>query len=107
MTICIAAICEEGKAIVAASDKMITYSAPPYHQFEHPRSKLQIVAKTAIVATAGSALLPSEFINLIREEMSKIEKISIREIAYAAERAYRRLRIKSIEGRVLSSYGIT
>ncbi len=107
MTICIAAMCENGKAVIAASDKMITYSAPPYHQFEHPRSKLQILARRAVIATAGSALLPSEFINLIKEEMAKIEKLNIREIAYAAERAYRRLRVKGIEGRVLSAYGIT
>jgi len=62
MTICIAAICEEGKAIVAASDKMITYLAPPYHQFEHPRSKLQIVAKQLLWLQLAQLYFPQNLL---------------------------------------------
>jgi len=64
VTICIAAICNGGDCVVAACDKMITYTSPPYHQFEHPKPKIHKVA--------GSALLPSEFIRELKTSLKNL-----------------------------------
>ena len=111
MTICIAAIAEDGRVLVAVSDKMITYTAPPYHQFEHPRSKIDILAPNCIVMTAGSALLPSEYKRLIRHHLQQLSSTSgsasIRQIAEAAKQAYQELRMKVIEDHILRRYGLS
>ena len=48
LTICIATIAENGKKLVAASDKIITYASPPYHLFEHPRPKVDMLNKKVL-----------------------------------------------------------
>ena len=45
---CIAAICSYGRRVVAASDRMITYTAPPFHQFEHPKPKMRRLARCVL-----------------------------------------------------------
>lgn len=71
MTICIAAICENGRYIIAMADRMITYSAPPFHQFEHPIPKIYVLGRNVVLMTAGSALLPSEFIYNIKVALAR------------------------------------
>jgi len=108
MTICIAAICESGRSLVALADKMITYSAPPYHQFEHPKPKIHELTKNTIFMTSGSALLPSVYIRLIQTMLSQQTNIgSIRDIAEIAKEAYKFLRTNIITDRILGKYGIT
>ena len=112
MTICIAAACNEGKAIVAMADKMITYTAPPFHQFEHPRPKVYSIAKNAVILTAGSALLPSDFINKIENLKRKYLKgeesieIPLRTLADIISEAFRELRRDLIVQRYLMKYDL-
>ncbi|MCS7365650.1 MAG: hypothetical protein NDF54_09450 [archaeon GB-1867-035] len=108
MTICIAAIAENGSKLVAASDKMITYSSPPYHLFEHPRPKIDMLNRRCIIMTAGSALLPSEYKRIIRKklEVGESEARLVRDIAECACKAYEELRRSEIEMRILRKYGV-
>ena len=112
MTICIAAISDGGKNVIVMSDKMITYTAPPFHQFEHPRPKIYKVSENAVILTAGSALLPSDFLiklNSIKDEIGfeHDEKIEIKKLADLVAKAYRDLRKEIIEERFLLKYDLT
>ena len=59
MTICIASICAGGKAIVAASDRMVTAEFLAM-EFEHPGSKIEKLDGTCVGLTAGDALAATE-----------------------------------------------
>jgi 20S proteasome alpha/beta subunit len=60
MTVCIAAICDGGKAIAVASDRMVS---GPDIEFEQDVRKIEKLSKTTLAMTAGSAL---EHIDLLR-----------------------------------------
>ncbi len=112
MTICIAAICERGKYLVAMADRMITYTYPPFHQFEHPVPKIHIISNNIVLMTAGSALLPSEFIDEIQERLGKnfgnseIATISVKDAVKVVKEAYLSLRRRAIEERFLQKYDL-
>ena len=61
MTICIAALCEGGKMCVVGADREIT--APGLSlEFEHQESKIDRLADSCVVMSAGDALLSTEVI---------------------------------------------
>lgn len=108
MTICISAICNGGNSVIVASDKMITYTYPPYHQFEHPKPKIHKISNKIVLMSAGSALLPSEFLEILQEKIEKVRvpPSSVRKVANIAVDTYKLVRINTIENRILSKYGI-
>ena len=62
----------------------------------------------AVLMTAGSALLPSAYVQLIRSVLSvREEGLNVREVAEAAKSAYKRLRMSIIADRVLGKYGLS
>lgn len=72
MTICIGAICDEGKKAVATSDRMITITMPPI-EYEHAVPKISKISKSCIALTSGSALAHTD---LCREAQSRISGMS-------------------------------
>jgi hypothetical protein len=55
MTVCIAATCENGQAVVVASDRML--SAPFLTiEFDHPDAKIDLIGGRCVALTAGDAL---------------------------------------------------
>lgn len=123
MTICIAAICENGKYVIVMADRMITYTAPPFHQFEHPVPKIHKLSNNAVLMTAGSALLPSELIYKIKKILrsGSVENsdsdysfssnmlsnyIKIKDILDIIKKAYLLLRKQIIEERFLQKYDL-
>lgn len=104
MTICIAAICDEGKKVVAASDRMITITMPPI-EYEHAIPKIQKISKSCIALTSGSALAHTD---LCREAMASISSMSaptIKTITDKIVECYIEQRKKKIEEEMLKSRG--
>lgn len=66
MTVCIAAICEQGKCIVVAADRMVTAGPPMNLEFEHDRSKVSALTDCCVAMNAGDALLAQEILRHIR-----------------------------------------
>lgn len=55
MTVCIAAACDNGQAVVVASDRML--SAPFLTiEFDHPDAKIDLIGSKCVALTAGDAL---------------------------------------------------
>lgn len=57
MTICIGAICDEYKAAVVASDKMVTAWYPPI-EFEHDTSKIEELSDACVALNGGFRFSP-------------------------------------------------
>ena len=59
MTICIAALCNNGQGVVVASDRMITAEFLAL-EFEHPDAKIEVLANSCVGLSAGDALASTE-----------------------------------------------
>ncbi|MFO1163030.1 MAG: hypothetical protein U1E60_29630 [Reyranellaceae bacterium] len=86
MTICIAAVCSwrtpEGKpggAIITASDRMITRRGAT--EYEPPQAKVGIIPPRTIVLMAGDALIHSEALVKIKEELESNPTENVGDIA--------------------------
>ncbi len=57
MTRCVSALCEDGKSVVVAADKMVTFGSPMHLQTE-PQSLKKIIPLTEECAVLFSGSLP-------------------------------------------------
>ena len=55
MTICIAAICDGGKHIVVAADRMFTAPPPISVELRRDESKIEALAPACVALSAGSS----------------------------------------------------
>lgn len=92
MTQLIAAICESGKAVVTASDRMVS-SSDMTLTFEQEQRKAERITDKAVMLIAGTMHEP----DLIRDVQEKAKgKERIRDIAEVAKELYQDLRDKHI-----------
>ncbi len=106
MTVCIAALCNDAKAIIVASDRMITATYPPF-AFEHGIPKLEIICPSCIVLTAGDALAHADLCRAAREAISSVSRPRITQITEEVRKAYVTQRLEAIEQLFLSPRGWT
>ena len=105
MTICIAAICQKGKKVVIASDRMLTIHVPA-REFEHESSKMEIIAEKAVMTTAGDALAQRCLLEIIAKEVSQKSPEKMRDIGEIVQKAYVSCRLKRVEEIFLKSRGL-
>lgn len=94
MTICIALLCEQGKAVVVASDRMVSGSDI---EFEQNTMKIDELSNSSLALTAGSAI---EHVDLLRECISVVNRqssLGVYQIAETVKDSFARLRIKRAE----------
>ena len=73
MTVCIATLCNKGKDVVVASDRMITATYPPV-EFEHGIPKLEVICPSCIVLTSGDALAHADLCRAVRGVISGLSR---------------------------------
>jgi len=105
MTICIAAMCEKSKAIVAVSDRMITASYPAI-EFEHNIPKIDQLSKNCVVLTAGDALAHIEICRGTKKIINNIQNPPISKISEVIKEAYSQERTKKAVEFFLKPRGI-
>jgi 20S proteasome alpha/beta subunit len=91
MTICIATICEGGKALVLASDRMVT-SPLLAIEFEHPCKKMTPISDGCFALTAGDALTHTELFNMVNEEINDHRMPSVDEVVSKIKECYHKRR---------------
>jgi len=97
MTVCIAAICDGGKSVVVASDRMLTSNFPPI-EFEHTRTKIFRLSDHCLSMTSGDALKPIEVIPKIQESINEQKNPpNIGVIVDIAKSWYQNLRLAQAE----------
>jgi hypothetical protein len=106
MTICIAALCEHSKAVVVASDKMITAGFLSL-EFEHPNSKAECLTNTCVGLTSGSALASVELFQECEAILQQLHSPPIARIAEQVADLFAKLRCKSVEENILRPRGLT
>ncbi|MGA2272515.1 MAG: hypothetical protein ABSH00_03105 [Bryobacteraceae bacterium] len=103
MTICIAAICDAGKRVVIAADRMFTAGPPLNVEFEPPLSKIQPVGCNCLVLAAGNSIFADEVVTRTKGSISATVTANILNVAHAAKEAYAVFREEKIEETIIGS----
>lgn len=70
MTVCVGAMCEEGKAVVVAADKMVTFGAPMNLQMEPSAlRKITKINDESVVLFSGSVPDSEEIITATKKQL--------------------------------------
>jgi hypothetical protein len=92
MTVCIAAICDEGNRIYCASDRMFTKGDTEY---EHEHSKVWKFSSQIIAMVAGNVSIQNEILLEVNKRIEGREnEISLQEVAYLYSEEFTKLRVK-------------
>ena len=106
MTICIAATCADQKAVVAASDRMV--SAPFLTlEFDHPDAKIDQLSRTCVGLTAGDALVATDLFTGFEGMVSQLQDPGVLLIAEHVKQRFVEVRQKLIDERVFRPRGIS
>lgn len=99
MTVCIAAICEKGRDIVVATDRMFT--SPLNLEFETEEKKIENLLTSCVALTAGSSAAATEVLDAIRSKLANAKNASIAEVANEAKNEYTLSRSRKIEETII------
>jgi hypothetical protein len=97
MTICIAAVCAEGKNIVVAADRMFTIGPPLNVEFEPPISKIEAMGASSCALGAGNSLTVAEILRRTRSRYHNQQNQRIETIANFVREEYSKFRDETIE----------
>ena len=110
MTVCIAALYDDGAGVVLASDRMVTARIPIGYEFEHgEKTKIvELVSGGSVYALiAGDVLRGNEVVNLARTQLVQREgDITASETAEIVRNAYQQVRRVNIAHRELEPRGL-
>jgi 20S proteasome alpha/beta subunit len=103
VTICIAALCEDSKAAIISSDRMLTAGDT---EFEHDTPKMYSVTDTCIALSAGSALHQIDLIRGVRDRLTNTRNPSVVEVVDVFKARFVELRRTIAEEIHLSPLGL-
>lgn len=109
MTICIAAICLGGSALIGVSDRMVTAGDI---QFEPPQPKIMPITSSIVVLIAGDSATQTEILYKLRADVDRrIEEEPynwwrVSDVAELYRQYYNQARLKSAEDNILSPLGL-
>lgn len=107
MTICIAALAESGRKIIAAVDRMITANFPLPTEFETDDvSKTYSLGEAAMAMSAGNALSAWEIMKKARDLIADQQINKIEQIVEVVRKTYQNYRQRLIEERYLEPRGL-
>ena len=99
MTVCIAAICERGEAIVVAADRMFTSPPPVNIEFESDESKIEQFADGIVVLPSGNTAIVTEILEAAKDAMSG-KPASLSEVGELIRKGYATVRAQKAEENV-------
>ena len=100
MTVCIGAICDGGKAVVVAADRMMTYGPPMNLQAEGAVRKIIQLTESAVLLFSGSVPDAEALANGTNAAL-KHGNFTITQIADLAAKVYQDIKRKKIEDTIL------
>lgn len=109
MTVCIAALYENGKGAALVSDRMITANIPPMaYEFESSEaSKIHQLSPDSYVLLAGGILHGDSIIRHSQDVISREGYKSVEDLSNTITNTYKDTRLEYIEQRYLSPRGLT
>ena len=106
MTICIAALADNGGACVVAADRQVTVHALSL-QFEHSDKKIDTLVNGCVVLSSGDALLAAEVIEKARSVLGGLSHPTIQQMAECLRDTYMSVHLMRAENVILRPRGLT
>ena len=101
MTVGIAAVCDSGKRIVIASDRMITNYGSGV-EFETLESKLERLSpKCAVLQSSGDMSITTEIVESVRLQMEVPHDSSVAGLADLIKSNYTKVRLRRLDDRIV------
>ena len=88
MTVCIAAICEGGKSIVVAADRMFTVGAPVNVEFETSERKIERLLNSCVALSAGNSAYAYEILRNANIALAGRETAPMEDVVKLVNEAY-------------------
>ena len=108
MTVCLAALFDNGKGAVLVSDHMITANIPIGYEFENEEtSKIHGLTDNTYALSAGNVLIGDEIIQLSRATVAVQGQEHARDIADIVKSKYQEFRLSYVEENYLTPRGLT
>lgn len=105
MTVCVATICDEGKALVLAADKMVSIG---FVEGELDNIKMMAIHPFWYMMIAGDDIGPLfEIVDLARAELAQSIDVSLEQVIEIVQRNYGLVRIRRAEALILKPVGWT
>ena len=101
MTVCIGAICDCGKSIVVAADRMMTYGPPINLQVEAAVRKIIPLSDNAVLLFSGSVPDGEAVANGTKAMMQGGGNVGLKQVTEYAARTYQDLKKKRVEDTIL------
>lgn len=104
MTVCISAVCENGKSVVVAADRMMTYGPPMLLQTEPPVKKIEQLTISCVLMFSGSVPDGEEIATRVKAKATSSHNPVVSEIAEECKAGYAELKQKRVEETILRPY---
>lgn len=111
MTVCIAALCDNGKGVVLAADQMVTARIPIGYEFEHQEITkivpLDDEQGSTYALAAGDVLLGTKILDQAKIQVQQQQRmVTATEIAEIVRGVYQSLRLSNIVQKELEPRGL-
>jgi hypothetical protein len=101
VTVCIGAICDGGKSIVVAADRMMTYGSPMNLQVEAAVRKIIPLSNNSVLLFSGSVPDGEAVANGTKALMQGGGNVGLKQITEFAARIYQETKKKRVEDQIL------
>ena len=101
MTVCIAAICDEGRRIVVAADRMFTSPPPVNVEFETSEKKIEQLSPSCVALSAGNTAYAYEVIRDTVAMLGGNQKPPISQVAETIKDSYVKVRAAKVRETLL------
>jgi 20S proteasome alpha/beta subunit len=106
VTICLSAVCENGEAVVFATDKLLT-AGYLTAEFEHPGGKAFSLGQHCVGLAAGDALCSGDVLKASAAALSQLHSPAVQQIARAVREEFLTLRKRRAEEQHLRPRGLS
>lgn len=101
MTVCIAAVCADGRKIVVSADRMFTAGAPVNVEFETSEKKIETLAPACVALLSGNSSYASEIIQKAMQSLSGAQTPDVEHVAELVRGAYAAVRAIKVREQVV------
>jgi hypothetical protein len=104
VTVCIAAVCGGGKAIVVAADRMFTAGPPVNLEFETAEKKIEALSPSCVALLAGNSALGTEIMQGALARLQGAQKPQVVLAAEAVKESYAQVRGTKVRDTIITPY---
>ncbi len=106
MTICIAALCEQGESVVVAADRMV--SAPFLTiEFDHPNAKIDVIGQRCVALSAGDVLAVTDVLSESSGISGQLQNPAVGLIADEIKQRFVQVRHRLLNERLFQPRGLS